>query len=116
MRSASAPANRGAAAARAAPIAIRRIHHSTRLDSGWVAQCEGPVTDSIQNPDGPAGSEGRILVYPKPASWVVEYLADHACVHAERAREGLIGYGLLPGHWGSSSYESNADGPTQVVA
>ena len=45
MRSASAPAKRGAAAASAAPTAIRRIHHSTRFDSGCAAQCgEAGVT------------------------------------------------------------------------
>jgi hypothetical protein len=45
MRSASAPANRGAAAASAAPTAIRRFHQSTRFDSGCAAQCgEAGVT------------------------------------------------------------------------
>jgi hypothetical protein len=74
-----------------AATAIRRIHQSTRLDSGArpsaASGCdvaEGAVTDYIEDPGGQAGTEGS-LIDPKPTSRVVEHLADHACVHAEGA-------------------------------
>lgn len=73
------------------PVDTPGLRLAGPLFGGRCDFAESAVTDSIEDPGWQAGIQGRLLIDPKPASRVVEHLADHACVDAERARESLVG-------------------------
>ncbi len=51
---------------------------------------EGPVTDGIEEPNGKAGGQRRVLVDPKPAPRIGEHPPDHAGVHAKGSGKSLV--------------------------